>query len=231
MVKNIKQSWFRLRRVRVQSALCPEPPIIFKRVTDINIGKHRLEPRWQIHTPFARHGAPAELLDWLLDPSSLTRRLQACCCGAFHVLPLTQRWQRPRLSEAQALGVQPRAICFVREVHLLCDGQPWVFARTVIPVRTLSGPRRRLRQLGGKPLGAALFADPGMCRSAIEIAPLRPGQPLFDHASVRLDPQIVRRVVQQTDAIWGRRSVFFLDGHPLLVNEIFLPGIDYGEIP
>jgi chorismate-pyruvate lyase len=28
------------------------------------------------------------------------------------------------------------------------------------------------------------------------------------------------------EAIWGRRSVFYLAHKPLLVNEIFLPGIE-----
>jgi len=121
------------------------------------------------------------------------------------------------LNEAQALGVLPHERCFVREVRLLCDGQPWVFARTVIPVRTLTGPRRRLSRLGKKPLGAVLFADRSMMRSGIEIARLSPGQPLFTRATAGLSQSLAN--------IWGRRSAFFLNHHPLLVSEIFLPAI------
>jgi chorismate--pyruvate lyase len=181
------------------------------------LGKHRLEPRWQAHSPIARHGAPAELLDWLLDPTSLTRRLQQACAGQFRVEPTGQYWQRPMLNEAQALGVLPHERCFVREVRLLCDDQPWVYARTVIPVRTLTGPRRRLSRLGKKPLGAVLFADPSMYRSGIEIAKLLPGQSLFARATAGLS--------QTPTSIWGRRSAFFLNHQPLLVSEIFLPGV------
>lgn len=186
-------------------------------MTHPHIGKHRLEPRWQAHSPLARHGASDELLDWLLDAGSLTRRLQQTCGGRFRVEPLSQQWRRPMLNEAQALGVLPHERCFVREVRLLCDDQPWVFARTVIPVRTLTGPRRRLLRLGKKPLGAVLFADPTMTRSGIEIAKLVPGQPLFERAT--------RGLAAKPMHIWGRRSAFFLDRYPLLVNEIFLPGI------
>jgi len=111
--------------------------------------------------------------------------------------------------------------CFIREVYLLCDAQPWVFARTVIPTRTLTGPRRRLTRLRGKPLGAVLFADPAMKRSQIEIARIQNGQALFDDATSQLSVT--------PDEIWGRRSAFFLGGKPLLVSEIFLPNIGYGS--
>lgn len=186
-------------------------------MTNLSLGKHRLEPRWRVQSPVARHGASAELLDWLLDSASLTRRLQQTCRGQFCVEPTEQHWQRPMLNEAQALGILPHERCFVREVRLLCDDQPWVFARTVIPVRTLTGPRRRLSRLGKKPLGAVLFADPSMVRSGIEIAQLSSEQPLFTRATAGLS--------QPPASIWGRRSAFFLNHHPLLVSEIFLPAI------
>ena len=186
-------------------------------MTNPHLGKHQLEPHWQAHTPLAHHGAPLELLDWLLDPTSLTSRLQQTCEGQFRVEPVSQLWQRPMLDEAQALGMRPHERCFVREVRLLCNDRPWVFARTVIPVRTLTGPRRHLSRLGTKPLGAVLFADPSMCRSGIEIAKLFAGQPLFARATLGLP--------NQPEAIWGRRSAFFLNNKPLLVSEIFLPPI------
>jgi chorismate--pyruvate lyase len=170
--------------------------------------------------PFSCCGASTEQLDWLLDPSSLTRRLQLTCGGQFSVVPVSQSWQRPQLNEAQALGVRPHERCFIREVHLLCDDQPWVFARTVIPVRTLTGSRRRLTRLGKKPLGAVLFADPSMRRSQIEIARLETGQALFESA--------IKPLLERPLEIWGRRSAFFLDNKPLLVSEIFLPKIGYG---
>jgi chorismate--pyruvate lyase len=190
-------------------------------VTHSILGKHRCEPHWQAHGPLARHGATAALLDWLLDPGSLTARLLESCQGSFRVQPRYQGWQRAMLNEAQALGMRPHERCFVREVHLLCGERPWVFARTVIPVRTLTGRRRRLARLGRKPLGAFLFADPHMQRGGIEVAALEPGQPLFQRA--------VAPLAQAPATIWGRRSAFYLSGHPLLVSEIFLPEIGYSK--
>lgn len=105
----------------------------------------------------------------------------------------------------------------VRMVYLLCDGKPWVFARTVIPLRTLSGPQRRLTHLGSKPLGELLFADKTMRRGEVEVARLAAGSPVFSMAAQALK--------QKPGEIWGRRSVFYLQGKPLLVSEMFLPDL------
>jgi len=92
-----------------------------------------------------------------------------------------------------------------------------VFARTVIPASSLRGRLRRLSMLGTRPLGALLFADPGMRRDAPEIARIHPGHDIF--------LQAVQHSRARPAAIWGRRSVFYLDNKPLLVSEIFLPEI------
>jgi chorismate--pyruvate lyase len=92
-----------------------------------------------------------------------------------------------------------------------------VFARTVIPRDTLVGSNRRLTRLKTRPLGAVLFADPGMERGPVEIARLTPCDRLF--------PAATRRLASAPEAIWGRRSLFTLAGKPLLVSEIFLPDI------
>lgn len=185
-------------------------------------GRHRREPHWHSPTAAQRARVPARWLDWLLDDGSLTRRLVAACGGGFRVAPLSQGWRRPLLNEAGVLGMRPDLYGFVREVHLLCDGSPWVYARTVIPPQTLVGERRRLARLGDRPLGAVLFADRSMRRSPVQIARLRPGQWLYDSATA---PLAGRPAGSLPDEIWGRRSLFWLGDRPLLVNEIFLPAL------
>lgn len=161
---------------------------------------------------------PAAIWPWLLDPSSLTLRLQqACGGGGFRVRVVAQRWELPLLSEARALHIAPRRRALIREVWLLCGGRPWVFARTVIPARTLTGPQRRLDHLGERPLGGLLFSDPSMRRGQLEIARIGRGQPLFALATATLPAP--------PEAIWGRRSLFYLRNKPLLVCEMFLPGV------
>jgi chorismate lyase len=117
--------------------------------------------------------------------------------------------------EARLLHLDFRRYAFVREVHLLCGDQAWVFARSVIPPHTLTGRHRRLAHLGTRPLGAVLFADRSMRRGTVEITCLRPGQRLFEEATSVLDSPV--------QLVWGRRSVFFVAGRSLLVSEFFLP--------
>jgi chorismate--pyruvate lyase len=74
----------------------------------------------------------------------------------------------------------------------------------------MTGRLHSLRHLDNRPLGALLFADPTMRRGAMEIGRIPATQvPGGQGGDARL---------------WGRRSLFYLDGKPLLVSEIFLPG-------
>ncbi len=124
---------------------------------------------------------------------------------------------RPSRDEARALSLRLDAWTWVREVQLLCSDRPWVFARTLIPPPTLNGRGRRLTRLGTRPLGEVLFADPGAHRGPVEIARIVAGQTLHQRAFTGF--------VEPPDPIWGRRSVFRIDGRPLLVCEIFLPNL------
>ena len=172
---------------------------------------------WQPAARLSRLAVPEHFRPWLLDASSLTRRVVSACGGDFGVQVLAQAWQRPHPDEHHCLGMRAGAIALVRQVRLTCDGHPWVYARTVIPRTTLTGRERRLGHLGNRPLGAALFADPTMERGPVEVACILPGEALFDLAARGLAPAPAR--------IWGRRSVFRLSGKPLLVSEFFLPDI------
>lgn len=180
-------------------------------------GKHALEPVWQKHYCVSRGRLPEALRDWLLDHSSLTLRLRHACCGQFNVEVLSQRLERPMLSEARALHRPPVEIALVRQVRLRCGNSPWVFARTIVPLTSLRRGLRRLALLGSRPLGAVLFTDPTMERSAVEVARIRKGQRLYRMA--------MGASVGEPREIWGRRSVFILQDNPLLVSEFFLPAL------
>lgn len=174
-----------------------------------------LDSRWHSHERYCRTDIPSELCAWLLDPESLTLRLQQLCPDHFEVRVIEQRRGRPVRSEAQALGMRNGAQALIRQVQLLCGGRPWIYARTVIPVRSLRGRLKRLAHLGTRPLGAVLFADPGMRRGVVELACIQPGQALYTAATAHLRTRPV--------AVWGRRSVFTITRKPLLVSEVFLP--------
>lgn len=182
-----------------------------------DLGKHALEPAWQSSLRLRRGALPIEWRSWLLDHASLTRRLQQRCGDTFRVRLISLRLERPMLSESRALDRPPQEIALVRQVHLLCGDTPWVFARTVIPLPSFKGGLRRLTQLGNHSLGAVLFADPRLQRSPMEVARIEPRQRLYrrSHGADITDGK----------PVWGRRSVFRLQGNPLLVSEFFLPDL------
>lgn len=181
-----------------------------------NLQQHH-EPVWYMTRELRFGFVPRELVDWLVDPGSLTARVISACPGRFQVRVLSQTWCTPLHNEMRRLGMRERQMSFVREVYLYCNDQPWVFARTVIPRKTLSGKQKHLAHLGSRPLGAVLFADPHMHRDEIEVSCLRNNEQLYDKA--------VAALTDKPAVIWGRRSVFYLNNKPLLVNEIFLPEI------
>jgi chorismate--pyruvate lyase len=178
--------------------------------------------RWQSRRCYRHTEIPANLAVWLLDPASLTRRLQGLCTGEFRVRVLSQVRGTPYRDEARLLGMRSGALAIIRQVQLLCNEQAWVYARTVIPESSLAGRLRRLDRLGAIPLGAMLFADRGMRRGMVELARIRPGEKLYAEA--------VRGTGQASGEIWGRRSIFRLAYKPLLVSELFLPGFPSGEV-
>jgi len=149
---------------------------------------------------------------WLIDEGSLTRRLQACCPN-FAVCGVRQTWQRPLPDEAVLLGLRRGTAAWVREVWLHDGDQPLVFARSVLPRRSLRGAWRKLGKLGSRPLGAALFADARVVRRPLAFCKLGRRHRLLKSAALPFGP------------LWARRSVFMRDGRAILVTEAFLPAV------
>ena len=175
---------------------------------------HPSEPRWRRARRVLTDMPPSGVREWLLDASSLTQRLRERCPDQLRVELLDQTWGRPLPSECRALRLRRGEWALVRQVRLVCGDEPWVYARTVIPTRTLSR-RPALGRLGERPLGAVLFADRAVSRDGLEIARIRPGERLADDELT----------------LWGRRSVFRVDDRPLLVTEVFLSGERQWQAP
>ncbi len=169
--------------------------------------------RWYVYPRLPSPLQPStSLQNWLLDSGSLTAKLIKLSDGEFSVQVLRQVHARASHGEALALGIGFHERCLIREVILRGHNQPWVFARSVLPLRSLTGSLRHLRKQGNRPLGAFLFSQPHLKRSPIALASIS-----RHHAY--LPPELVGET-----PVWGRRSIFSLEGKPLLVSEVFLPG-------
>lgn len=154
---------------------------------------------------------PIALRDWLTHTGSLTARLIDKSDGHFDVEVLRQVIGRPSRDECAALGIRNSDLALIREVILRGNNRDWVFARSLLPLSSLTGELRHLRKQTNRPLGAFLFSQPHLVRSPLQIARISPEQA---YVPARL---------MGTEFLWGRRSVFSLRGKPLLVSEVFLP--------
>lgn len=157
------------------------------------------------------------LAHWLLDTSSLTERLQSMCSN-FEVIVVSHQIQAPRADEIALLGCS-KTTTYIREVLLLGDGVPWVFARSVIPLVINDS---ELDGLGSEPLGKRIFNDTRFKRGAFQLCKLEwPSikERLSNKTEVNfssVDHEVIRRV-------YGRRSCFDFLGNKMSVAELFLP--------
>lgn len=154
---------------------------------------------------------PSSLHTWLTDTGSLTARLLQLSHQNFRVEVLHQGFAPIRLDERRLLGLKGPSAVLVREVILYGCGQPWVFARSLLPLSSLTGRLRQLRKTSRKPLGAFLFKHTRMFRSPLKIAKFSP------------QSGVIPQIYQQSQNLYGRSSVFYVDAKPLLVCEVFLP--------
>jgi chorismate--pyruvate lyase len=161
-------------------------------------------------------GAPTFLHPWLADPGSLTQRIMRHCLD-FQVRVLGERRCLPFNDEAPLIGLPAGRYAWTREVLLIADGVPVVFAHSVLAPCDLTGAWHMAQAIGSRPLGAALFADPGIARGPLTAARLTAAHPLHRRAAAALGAAL--------PTLWGRRSRFSRQGRPLLVTEVFLPGI------
>ena len=153
---------------------------------------------------------------WLHDHGSLTRRIQQRC-SQFQVRNVCDCLMTAVHDETALLGQPPRQKIYTREVFLLADDQPVVFAHSVVAPQHLRGAWQALQHLGNRPLAALLFAHPLVQRAPLHYRTLKPNHPLYRRATVTLDTPPPK--------LWARRSLFTLHGAPLLVTEVFLPEI------
>ena len=174
----------------------------------------RQSPCWKASPALA--GVPEDLRNWLIDRGSLTARIVARC-SSFRVAVLRESLAPPGEDERSLIHLPSARAAWVREVLLIADGRPVVFARSMLVPRDLRGAWHMARAIGSRPLGAALFADPRIRREPLRYVRLEPRHPLHHQAEAAVD--------QKLPALWARRSRFTRLGHPLLVCEVFLPEI------
>ena len=182
-----------------------------------------LEPvdrAWTALRPTAVGGAIAS---WLAERGSLTRRLRAGC-RRLELILLRQRAARPLPDELALLGLRPGRYTWVREVLLLADGRPVLYAHSVARFSSLRFAWRPLLRVGLRPVGDAIFDRPGTRRGPIRVRRVSSGHRLHRAASRAL-AAATSLGVERLPALWARRSPFVHTGQALWITEVFLPQI------
>lgn len=145
---------------------------------------------------------------WLCEQGSLTRLLKLVSGGRFSVQVLDEHSQPVRNAQLRAeFGPLAADHSFwSRQVVLYGNEEPWVLAHTLLPAHSELSELAQVRTLGSKPLGEFLFSHEELKRSHLHFTQLPSG-------------------------IWGRKSLFFLFGKPIMVAEFFLPELLRHSLP
>ena len=151
---------------------------------------------------------------WLKDSGSLTARLKARYAD-FEVRPVRLKNAKSFVDESALLGLKANQHALIREVLLMGNNQPVVFAHSVLPRASLLSPWHGLGRLGNKPLGATLFANVVVKRTPLSYKKLPRHHPIFMRVAAHMQTS--------PKALWARRSVFSLNCAKILVTEVFLP--------
>ena len=172
-------------------------------------------PRWLAEPELPQLCTDSNATCWLQERGSLTERLRHQL-GDVAVHLLDEGLSQPLPHESARLQQAPATPAWVRCVLLVCQNQPRVYARTVIPDWTARNPWAEVQRLGRQPLGELLFRLPHLQRSGFEW-----GQgftwPHAEHWAGHASAQ-----VQPAPEPLARRCVFVREQAPLLLTEVFL---------
>jgi len=158
-------------------------------------------------------GSPDRSRPWLTDRGSLTRRIEARSPG-MKVKVVFQGLRRLHRDERFLARGSARAL--TRDVVLFCGNVPVVYAHSVLQPGDRGAGWRLMQGMGPRPLGAALFGDPRIRRLMLRQRKLGRGHELYRHAN---------GITATGGTLWARRSLFIAGKSPILVTEVFLPGV------
>lgn len=148
---------------------------------------------------------------WLETRTSITNKAKAVC-KKVNLQLLSERWEE---KEGQHT--------FVREIVIFCNEKPAWYAQTLIPKKTYERREVQFNNLKTQSINTILFNDPDIVREDFVFAYLTSKTSEYRQAI-----QYYQKVVPSTplpDSLWARKSIFRIDGEPLVIMEIFFPNV------
>lgn len=182
-------------------------------------GKAVRQARWFDHVN-AVNPSPT-MRKWLTDRISLTVKLIAHS-RQFRVRRLRQSRARSLPDEYAQVGLARALHVQEREVLLLCDEVPVVYAHTIVPLTATATDWPFFGRLGERSLGTTLFGDPRVRRGTLQYARLQPQHPLVLRAAAAVGATLA-------EPVFARRCIYQRKRGLLLVTELFLPTLSQIE--
>ena len=138
-----------------------------------------------------------KIKSWLLEQGPITERIKSK--HKFELKLLRDSVGEVDINERYFLNNIDSEVK-VREVILLADKNPLVFARSLIPKVTIQNGLKKLGELNTKPLGDILF----------------------EKGVFKKDQVVFSTFSQNKKEYWGRKAKYYVKNYPLSVMEIFL---------
>ena len=152
---------------------------------------------WITSKEFHNESIGTHVKSWLTETGPITNRIKSN--GTFKLELIKDEVGTVKRIDANFLGEDLGEIK-IREVLLLSNNKPKVFARSLIPNRTIEKGLSELGELGSKPLGDILFE-----------------KEIFKKIET-----VFAKFSESGNLYWGRKSKYLVKVYPLSVMEVFL---------
>lgn len=157
------------------------------------------------------------LNQWLSYPGSFMERLLEHGVTDAGIQVVFEKFAQATEIEKHYLQLEDAEETWIREVIISSPLTIWMFARTIIPKKTLTGREKELQLLETRSLGSFLFQDKNLQRSAFEFS-------LIEKNSV--DYQKISNYVPIRDqALSSRHSLFITHGKKIFLQEVFFESV------
>ncbi|MET0988650.1 MAG: chorismate lyase [Steroidobacteraceae bacterium] len=170
---------------------------------------------WIDAETLAHADVSATIRSWLTYSGLLSARMRDFF-GSAYALNIVRELQSIDCTEGLARMACPNGAALLREIEIMNGPRRAMFAQTCIPIMTLQS-QPWLGQLGTSSLGETLARVATVHRGPLEFKHLTGGDALLVAATAG---------TTSPSSLWARRSIFAIEGAPLLVTEVFLPELD-----
>ncbi len=171
---------------------------------NVNILQQIALNHWYSRDHILDSDLPAEHQLWLAHVGSMTRLMRQHAQSQFELTVVREQVGMATSRECELLNITTADV-YAREIVMLVDGAPWLYARSVFPTQVTELADKSLLELGNQPLGRLFFHSESDLPKEHEL----------------LQGEMFPVSVEQP--LYARRSTFSYQDLPALVQEVFLP--------